>query len=736
MLANLIAIFIINGSAIAAPDIAELKQQLAAARDTMRVVLLNRISKAYRWTNADSSLLYGQEALAAARECRRGDLEVNALNNQCRAAAMSGHAMLAAACADTALAIARRLNDPRLVFEALGSRLEALGIRGQLDSQMECIEEREAIARELGDQRRLSIAKAEMATYHQDLQEYAKAADAYLGALTIQEKLGNVRDIACTRHNLGNVFFAMGQNQKAMENYKASLALYRGTQDLRNTAAVLNSVGKAQIEEKRYSEAARSLEEALATADSVGERMISTTVLGNLGIVHERRGDYKTALAYYRRQMESWREIGNPEGQNTAALNMGKCMMMSGNYDGAYAVMEKSLSESRRIGNAEQEWMNLANLAEVERKRGRFRQSVEYYLLSDSLKNIAMSRQAREKIAELEIRYQADKRQREIEALQKDNRITRLEVSRQRILVALLAAVLALLGTVAALFYRRFRHLVSFWRKRTHIGHYRILGQIGAGGMGLVYRAAHLLAGSKPVAVKVIREEHAQDPVLRKRFLHEAAIVDQMDNPNIVKVIERGEHEQALFMAMELLQGDTLAKRIRDAGPLPLDRCCAIMRQLAEAVSSIHSKGVVHRDLKPENVMLVQHDGSSDFVKLLDFGLARNQALSHMTATGEILGTVHYLAPEQATCQDTSAASDVFSLGIIFYELVTGEKPFIGDTPFDVVRQIIGTAPSGPKLARPDIPDALDELIGRMLDKDPAARPSSAEVLSILQECR
>lgn len=724
-----------TGMASSETSIPELKQQLESARDTMRVILLNKMSRAYRWTNADSSLHYGQRAVAEARACRRKDLEADALNNQCQAAAMLGRVDRAAACADSSLALARQSGIPSMVFNALGSRLLVLGLKGQRDSQLACIEVRTAIAQRLGDRRRLSIAKAEAGAYYETGDDHVKSADMYLEALKLQEELGNAKDIACTRHNLGNVFFAMGQNQKALENYQASLALYRGTEDLRNTAAVLNSVGKAHIEAGQYPEAAKNLEEALSLANRVGEKLTATTVLGNLGVVHERRGDFRKALDCHRRQMESWREIGNPEGQNTALLNMGKCLLMSGDFDGAAAVIKRSLAEARRLGNSEQEWMNLANLADVERKRGRFKQAMEYYLLSDSLKNIVISQQARDKIAELEMRYQADKKQGEIEALQKDNRITKLEVSRQRMLVALLAAVLALLGTTAALFYRRFRHLLAFWKRKTHIGHYRIVGRLGIGGMGVVYKAEHLLDRTRPVALKVIREELAGDPVLRKRFLHEAAVVDQLDHPNIVKIFERGEFQGVLFIAMELLEGRSLVDLISRTPPPALELCCSIMGQLADGVNAIHNRGIVHRDLKPENVMLVT-DGGREVVKLLDFGLARDQTLSQMTMTGEILGTVHYLAPERADGQESTAASDVFSLGVIFYELVTGRKPFVGETPLDVVRQITGSAPSGPGRLRADLPDAVDGLIVRMLQKDPRQRPSSGEVVGILEGCR
>ena len=274
---------------------------------------------------------------------------------------------------------------------------------------------------------------------------------------------------------------------------------------------------------------------------------------------------------------------------------------------------------------------------------------------------------------------------------------------------------------------RRYLSLVAFWKTRTYVGHYRILGTLGSGGMGVVYRAADVVDRSRLCALKVLREEYTDDVVLRRRLLNEAALIDQLDHPNIVKVIERGEANGRLFIAMELLSGVPLSERIAEGRALPLPACLRVMRGLAEAVERVHARGIVHRDLKPANVMLVPSD-EEETVKLLDFGLARGQSLTRLTETGMIVGSINYLAPEQIRDRAYTPASDVYSLGVTFYELVALEKPFLGETAADVIKQILDREPLPPSAFRPDLPERLNALILSMLAKGPEARPTALAV--------
>jgi serine/threonine protein kinase len=183
---------------------------------------------------------------------------------------------------------------------------------------------------------------------------------------------------------------------------------------------------------------------------------------------------------------------------------------------------------------------------------------------------------------------------------------------------------------------------------------------------------------------------------------------------------------------MELLKGKTLETKLAEDGQMHLNECLHIMKQITAALSLIHSKNIIHRDLKPSNIMLVNNNGDNHFVKLLDFGVARMKFQTKLTRTGILLGTTNYLAPEQINNSGISTASDLFSLGIIFYEMVCGTKPFTGDSESDIIKDILEKQPMEPQRLRDDVPQELNTLIMRMLEKRKESRPSGPKVQEIL----
>lgn len=283
-------------------------------------------------------------------------------------------------------------------------------------------------------------------------------------------------------------------------------------------------------------------------------------------------------------------------------------------------------------------------------------------------------------------------------------------------------------------FFRKYITLAAFWKKQKYVGKFKLMDIIGTGGMGAVYKAKNLMDKSETVAIKVLKEEMFSDESSRKRFKHEAAIIDQLDHPNIVKVIERGESKQNLFIAMEYLQGKTLTEKIIDDERLDINEALHIMIQIADALAKIHSKNIIHRDLKPDNIMLIEKKGDPNFVKLLDFGLARTQYQTRLTQTGIVIGTISYLSPEQISGKRPYAASDIYALGTIFYEMLTGDKPFMGETTTDIMKQILDKIPVEPLRFRGDIPQELNHLIMRLLEKEIKSRPVIFDVLAHLQE--
>lgn len=230
-----------------------------------------------------------------------------------------------------------------------------------------------------------------------------------------------------------------------------------------------------------------------------------------------------------------------------------------------------------------------------------------------------------------------------------------------------------------------------------------------------------------PVALKLLREESSRDPLLRKRFLHEARVIDQLEHPNIVKVLERGETNDRLYLAMEFIDGRTLADIIRENPRLPVEFCLQVMRQLLDAVEVLHRQGILHRDLKPDNVMVLDSKTDSPRVKLMDFDLARDLRMTPLTQTGELLGTLPYMPPERISGQICSEKGDIYALGVIFYEMLTGEKPFPADTPVEVMKQVLDSEPVPVGRFRTDLPQRITDLVSSLLSKQMDRRPEISQ---------
>ncbi len=265
----------------------------------------------------------------------------------------------------------------------------------------------------------------------------------------------------------------------------------------------------------------------------------------------------------------------------------------------------------------------------------------------------------------------------------------------------------------------------------TTLGHYKILDAIGAGGMGAVYRALDTKL-DREVALKVLPRDAAADPERRRRFDQEAKAVAALRHPNIVTIYSVEEIEGVPFLTMELVDGQTLAAHVVGKR-LSTDAFLEFAIPLADAVSSAHEKGIIHRDLKPANIML----DAEGRLKVLDFGLAKlieptpneddaTVLAKAMTKTGTVMGTAAYMSPEQAEGRNVDPRSDVFSLGIILYELATGSAPFQGTSVMATIAAILTATPLEVTQARPDLPNELGRIVSTCLDKDPQRRYPSA----------
>ena len=257
--------------------------------------------------------------------------------------------------------------------------------------------------------------------------------------------------------------------------------------------------------------------------------------------------------------------------------------------------------------------------------------------------------------------------------------------------------------------------------------HYNVLGRLGSGGMGVVYRARDTRLG-REAAIKVLRDDAVADMGRQKRFIQEAKAASGLNHPNIVTIYDISTADGVLFMAMELVTGRTLEQLIARK-PLPWREAVKYAVQVADALSAAHEAGIIHRDIKPANIMVSE----KGWVKVLDFGLAKlsepeageqasTQTLSPQTEEGTIVGTIAYMSPEQAESGKVDARSDIFSFGAVLYEMVTGHRAFQGDTKISTLTAILHRQPTPVGELAPDVPPELERIITRCLRKDPAVR--------------
>jgi len=253
-------------------------------------------------------------------------------------------------------------------------------------------------------------------------------------------------------------------------------------------------------------------------------------------------------------------------------------------------------------------------------------------------------------------------------------------------------------------------------------GRYLISRKLGSGGMANVYLAQDQELGRR-VAIKILDDRHARDEQFVERFRREAQNAAGLSHPNIVSIYDRGDSEGTYYIAMEHIEGRTLKELLVARGPSPLGIAIDYTRQILSALRFAHRNGIVHRDIKPHNVIV---DGEGR-VKVMDFGIARAGAASQMTEAGSIIGTAQYLSPEQARGAPVDQTSDLYSTGIVLYELLTGSVPFNGETPVEIAMKHLSQAPVPPSTHRPEMPRDLDYVVLRALAKDPADRYHSAE---------
>lgn len=261
---------------------------------------------------------------------------------------------------------------------------------------------------------------------------------------------------------------------------------------------------------------------------------------------------------------------------------------------------------------------------------------------------------------------------------------------------------------------------------------YQILSLIGQGGMADVYRAKDKIL-DRVVAIKVLRSKLSEDPMVLVRFQREASAASRLSHPNVVDIYDVGEYEGMHYIVMEYIRGRTLKQLIMQRGALNFKEALDIMKQLVSAVVAAHQKNIIHRDIKPQNV-LIKDDGT---IKITDFGIAVASDSVQLTLNNAVMGSAHYLAPETAQGKEPTEQVDIYSLGIVFYELLTGTVPFKGQTPTEIAIQHLRVSMPYVRDFNPGIPQSVENIILKATAKDPEERYAHAsDMLYDIEHCR
>ncbi len=713
---------------------AELEQTLATAAPEAKLLTLMQLCEAEEAVGARKRVLFAQQAVELSRQLHKRQVEADALMLLGTAHRQLDENQEAVRLLREAEAIFEELKLPKRQFTCLKNIGWAWENAGDNERALEQYQRALELARRISYAKGEGVALSYIGIVHLEQNRYEQALECMQGALRIQERERDEDVIPNTQNYIGSIHLQLGNYDKALDYYQRSLASYKKAGDPPNMAIALGNIGIVYERTKRPREAREVYQQALDISRQFNDTVNIAGALGNLSGVYVDLGDLDKAMACREEELRISRRSGNPEHVGGSLGGLGEIYIKKKDYPGAKRVLEEALRELAKGGSNESLYSVHNNLSEVLEALGDWRGALGELKKSVALRAQILDVEKQKSLAEMEAKYESETRKQRITLLENNVEIQRLQLSRTRLRMWVLLSGAGLLLVAGVSFFRRYLHLLAFWRKKHQIGRYLIGDRIGSGGLGVVYRASDVTQRSGPVAIKLIREEFSQDPVLTRRLKHEAILIDQLNHPNIVKVYERGEHDQQIYIVMELLPDRSLAEALR-GGPLAIPLVVSIGIQLADTLAAIHAKGIVHRDLKPENVMLIEQEGGP-LVKLLDFDIAVGVNLTRLTETGRIMGTLHYMPPEQITDQKVLAAGDVYSMGVLLYEALTGIKPFPAELPTDIIRQILDSEAIPPLRLRRETPPELSGLLLSMLAKDPARRPDERAVCDELQRIR
>jgi tetratricopeptide (TPR) repeat protein/tRNA A-37 threonylcarbamoyl transferase component Bud32 len=769
-------------------NIQDLEKKLEQAPDSGKSIIFNKLSDALRQESGDKDTLeivleYAHKALEYAKEFKQADQEVYALANIAHAYWRMGHYDRALPHAKKCLERAENRKNKTEILNAL----ELLGfIYSEIPDYPKAVDRFKRMARlysEMGDKEREARIYNAVGNLYWKIGEMGDALDAKMKALELYRAVGNHYYEVMMMEYIG-MFYSKKfyNNEKALEYYLEAAKIGEREGVIIPTCRVYMSLGEFYKDQKNYEKSSQYLEKAIKickdTKDKKQRSWLITAysqkgelleelkdydralvylnhalklemqyesvlftpydnpinILIDIGQVHYKKGEFQTAITNYKKALDYALELQLIEEQAFCYKYIGEIQLARGDLRNASVNLDKSLAMAKKIKETLLIKDNYNLLTDLYQQQGNYKKALDYHRLYADLKDKIYDEQSAESLAEMQTRYETEKKEREIELLKKNDQVLELTLSRQRLTIIVFIIGFVLIVIVSAYFVKKYYYLLSFWKKKHYIGNYKVMDKIASGGMGIVYKAHEIRDRSKVYAVKVLREEFFDNETHKKRFKHEGSIIDEFNHPNIIKITERGESGGNLYIVMELIDGRTLSVIIEEEGMLPVSVVLNILTQVFTALVKIHQKNIIHRDLKPENIMLVETPENPHFVKLLDFGLAKTKAFSRLTQTGMVLGTIYYLSPEQVMDSEITAAGDVYAMGVIGCEMLIGRKPFDGETEGAVVGKILENKPLPLSDFRSDIPAQLDQLLTRMIGKDPAVRPSTEEVLVTLNK--
>jgi tetratricopeptide (TPR) repeat protein len=666
---------------------AEYEKQLENATGEKKVDVLNSLSTLYVYEEPTRAVEYGNQAVNLSEE-------INYQPGKASAFIRLAHAYW-------------NLGDKKKPFELSHSALE--------------------IFKKSGDNSGTWFSLHAIAHFYQDDRHFEKALKYNIESLKVCEEVKDKDRIAESLYTIGNIYLCLGDYEKALKSYQRALKIGKEAGIKQRVVYYINSIGIAYMELNRYDLALENFQKALTLFTERGDSYGISNTLLNIGIIYQKSDRYDLSLKYLRNGLDKFEQSGSKGGRCRTLLQIGNNYFKMNHYKKAIAYYDEALKLAREINDQLMIENIYEKFSEVYAAAGDYKKSLTFYKRFTKIKDRLINEKKNKQIAELQEQYEAEKREKEIEILKKTNKLQQFT---RNVFIAGFFLVLILLVFI----FKKYMYLFTFWKKQKYIGQYRLLESIGSGGMGNVFKAHNIRAKSSIAAVKILKEELFKVEGNRKRFIQEGAIIDKLDHPNILKIYERGVYEEKLYFAMEFIKGITLEKKIEQEGRIDLSECLFIMSQVTDALALIHSQDIVHRDLKPANIMLTEKNGNPNFVKLLDFGLSKIRFQAGVTESGFLVGTINYIAPEQIADFKYSPASDIYSLGIIFYEMVIGQTVFPGDSLASVVEHILDDTPAVPKNIRPGIPGELNRLILQMISKQDTLRPSAQRVLDTLKE--